>query len=316
MTHTCKHDAETLKQLQALPLRAKIFESRQRIAEWVKHWGEDKVYVAFSGGKDSTVLLDLVRRDYPDVPAVFCDTGLEYPEIRDFVKTFDNVTWIRPEMGFKDVIEKYGYPVISKRIAQYVHEVRSAKGETATKKLRLTGIKTDGSKSPMGKISDKWQKLCYAPFETSNHCCKIMKKDPSRKYGKETGRVPFVGAMASDGNQRELTYTIFGCNAFELASQPRSWPMAFWLESNVWEYIKLRNLAYSKIYDIGYDRTGCMFCAFGAHLNTPNRFQRMQHTHPKQWKYCMDKLGMRDVLEYCGIPVEDKQLELDFGDKA
>lgn len=54
-----------------------------------------------------------------------------------------------------------------------------------------------------------------------------------------------------------------------------------------------------------------MFCAFGAHMEKePNRFQRMRKTHPKQWKYCMEKLGMREVLKFCGIPFEDKQMEL------
>ena len=55
----------------------------------------------------------------------------------------------------------------------------------------------------------------------------------------------------------------------------------------------------------GCDRTGCMFCMFGCHLEKePNRFQRMKTTHPKQYEYCMDKLGLREVLEYIGVPYE------------
>lgn len=101
-----------LKQKQSLNLKQKIIYSEKRIREWYKYW-DGLVYVAFSGGKDSTVLLDIIRNIYPDVPAVFVDTGLEYPEIKDFVKTIDNVTTIRPEMNFKQVIEKCGYPVVS-----------------------------------------------------------------------------------------------------------------------------------------------------------------------------------------------------------
>ena len=82
---------DDLRQLQALPLNLKVALTKQRIRQWVQEFGESGVYVSFSGGKDSTVLLHLVRSLYPDVVAVFCDTGLEYPEIRDFVKTFDNV---------------------------------------------------------------------------------------------------------------------------------------------------------------------------------------------------------------------------------
>lgn len=63
-----------LKQLQSLPLEVKIIKSMQRIKEWYEG-NQGNVYISFSGGKDSSVLLDLVRCIYPDIPAVFCDTG-------------------------------------------------------------------------------------------------------------------------------------------------------------------------------------------------------------------------------------------------
>jgi len=71
--------------LQTLSLSTKILWARDKIQRWYEYHG-GKVYVSFSGGKDSTVLLHLVREMYPDVPAIFCDTGLEFPEIREFVK--------------------------------------------------------------------------------------------------------------------------------------------------------------------------------------------------------------------------------------
>lgn len=103
-----------LRQMQSLPLAAKVRMTENRIRDWVREFGEDGVYVSFSGGKDSTVLLHIVRNMYPDVEAVFVNTGLEYPEIQKFVKTFDNVTILRPKMRFDEVIKKYGYPLISK----------------------------------------------------------------------------------------------------------------------------------------------------------------------------------------------------------
>ena len=98
--------------------------TKRRISEWVEYFGEDGVYVSFSGGKDSTVLLDLVRKSYPEIPAVFVDTGLEYPEIREFVRTFENVVWLKPKMNFRKVIEKYGYPFFSKEISECIAESR------------------------------------------------------------------------------------------------------------------------------------------------------------------------------------------------
>lgn len=115
---------QDLWQMQGLPLSAKVKMTQQRIRDWVYAYGEDGVYVSFSGGKDSTVLLHLVRELYPNVRAVFVDTGLEYPEIRQFVKTFDNVEWLKPKLTFKQVIQKYGYPFISKEVAECVYGAR------------------------------------------------------------------------------------------------------------------------------------------------------------------------------------------------
>ena len=119
-----KHTISDLYQMQSMPLHIKVRMTQNRIRGWIDEYGEDGVYVSFSGGKDSTVLLDMVRKMYPGVLAVFVDTGLEYPEIREFVKTFDNVTWLKPKKTFRQVIEEYGYPFISKEVSDKVQGAR------------------------------------------------------------------------------------------------------------------------------------------------------------------------------------------------
>lgn len=116
-----KHTIDDLRQMQALPLNLKIRLTEDRVRGWLDQYD---AYVSFSGGKDSTVLLDICRKIDRNIPAVFVDTGLEYPEIRNFVKTFDNVTWLKPKMNFKKVIEKYGYPFISKEVSECVYGAR------------------------------------------------------------------------------------------------------------------------------------------------------------------------------------------------
>ena len=111
------HDKQRLKELQALPLERKVLITQTRIIEWYKHYN-GQVYVSFSGGKDSTVLLHIARQLFPDIEAVYVDTGLEYPELREFVKSIDNVTWLKPEMNFRQVLDKYGYPIISKEVSK------------------------------------------------------------------------------------------------------------------------------------------------------------------------------------------------------
>lgn len=138
-----KNTRKDLQMLQALPLDVKVAKTKQRIREWVNHYGEDGVYVSFSGGKDSTVLLHLVRELYPNTVAAFCDTGLEYPEIREFVRRYDNVVWLKPKMNFKHTIEKYGYPFISKEVAEAVYGARRYLTKLAEREAALTDRQTD-----------------------------------------------------------------------------------------------------------------------------------------------------------------------------
>ena len=145
-----------LRMLQALPLELKVMRTKQRIREWVNYYGVDGIYVSFSGGKDSTVLLHIVRELYPGIEAVFVNTGLEYPEIQKFVKTFENVTILRPKMRFDEVIKTYGYPIISKSVSNCV---RGAKLGQQSRINLLNGKDVDGSDRKSKFIKSKYNRL-------------------------------------------------------------------------------------------------------------------------------------------------------------
>ena len=116
------HDNERLVELQRLPLHRKIGITISRISEWYNAFNGN-VYVSLSGGKDSTVLWDIVHKLFPDVPAVFSNTGLEYPEIQHFAKGICTDV-VSPKMSFTEVIKTYGYPVISKEVSEAIHYAR------------------------------------------------------------------------------------------------------------------------------------------------------------------------------------------------
>ena len=113
-----------LIQMQALPLDIKIRMTQERIRQWVHEYGVDGVFVSFSGGKDSTVLLDIARDLYPNIPAVFVDVPTQYPELRKFAQMFSDVEIIRPKISFFQVCEKYGFPMISKEVSECVQGAR------------------------------------------------------------------------------------------------------------------------------------------------------------------------------------------------
>ena len=121
-----KHTMTDLYQMQSLPLSAKIQMTARRITEWVDRFGEEGVYVSFSGGKDSTVLVDIVRNvcKYKDIPLVFVDVPTQYPELKKFAQTFQNLIVLKPKISFSQVCEKYGFPLISKEVSNCVSGAR------------------------------------------------------------------------------------------------------------------------------------------------------------------------------------------------
>jgi len=277
-------------------LTERIRYSQDLIQCWYESWG-GKVYVSFSGGLDSTALLHLVRAMYPDVPGVFVNTGLEYPEIVQFVNTVDNVIHLRPKMSFSKVIQEYGWPVVSKEQAQFLHELR------LTKSAKLRDIRLNGNKWGRGKVSKKWKFLIQAPFKISHKCCEVLKKRPVKLFEKKSGLAPMLGNTTEESSLRRLTANRWQCNAYE-CRRPTSKPLTHWTHKNVTDYISQNNIPYSSIYDMGYDRTGCMFCLFGADQNNPNKIQMVSKTHPKQHDFIINKLGAKEVMDFVGIPYE------------
>ena len=308
-----KHELWELKQMQSLPLSAKIRMTEARIKAWYEEF-DGNVYVARSGGKDSDVLGHIVKRMYPDVPQVFVNTGLEFDSVRIHgIEVSDEV--LRPQMSFVQVITKYGYPVISKEVSQIVTEVQKAiwKG-TEPPKYRMDKLNGTCIDKNTGELSTynmpQWKFLLDAPFRISHKCCDVMKKNPSKKYEKHSGNKPFLGTMADESRLRKTKWLQFGCNAFE-EKRPTSQPLSFWTEQDILTYIHTYGLDIADVYgDIVYTdddgmyysepffmdnmqltttgakRTGCVFCMFGI-TQDPERFLRLKEVEPKKYDYVM-----------------------------
>ena len=336
---------EAAKKLMALDVQDKEILTYEKLDEWYTAWG-GQCYVSFSGGKDSTVLAYLAARYLASfrtpiwpLNLVFVNTGLEYPEIQKFVNEYAdwlrrefprvtvNLIRLRPEMNIRRVVTKYGYSIVSKEVADCVWQAR--RNPRGTRAARLLGklLDKDGNKSAY--CCDNWAFLLDAPFLVSGECCRIMKKSTAHAYESKTHENSMVATMAAEGRQRFQKWTATGCNAFE-GRRPLSKPMSFWTEQDVLHLIVDRQIPLAsdgdndyaetlidcKLHCTGCQRTGCMFCAFGAHLEKGvNRFERMKLTHPKHYAFCIgggafdtdglwkptkDGLGYARVLDYIG----------------
>ena len=177
---------------------------------------------------------------------------------------------------------------------------------------------------------EKYKFFLDAPFEISNKCCNIMKKNPAHDYTKKHKRYFMTAEMAEESRLRKQQWLDHGCNGFDLKI-PKSMPMAFWTEQDVLQYIVRFDLPICEIYgDVvvdykkmgqiegqmsmfmddkplkttGSDRTGCTFCGFGIHLErNPNRFEQMKENHPQMYDYIMKPweeggLNYREILTW------------------
>mgnify|MGYP000042769591 CR=1 FL=1 len=316
---------EAAKQLLALDLEDKEILTYEKLDQWYTAWN-GKCYVSFSGGKDSTVLAYLAARYLSsfrtppwELNLVFVNTGLEYPEIQKFVNEYAdwlrgefprvtiNLARLRPKMNIRQVVTKYGYSIVSKEVSDCITDAKRNPNSLRMKRLRGEAVRNDGQ--PSAYNCEKWEFLLYAPFKISAKCCSIMKKSPLKTYAHKTDQQATTATMAEESRLRMMHWLNTGCNAFE-GKQPMGKPMSFWTEQDVLRFIVDRELPIASVYgDIvasdgendytetlidcklhctGCHRTGCMFCAFGAHLEKgENRFERMKHTHPKHYDFCI-----------------------------
>lgn len=346
---------EKAKELMALDTEYKEIITYGKIEEWFTAW-DGKAYMSFSGGKDSTLLAYLVANwlsHYRTPPwplnLVFVNTGLEYPEVQHFVDEYVvwlrrefprvtiNLTRLRPKINIRQVVAEYGYSIVSKEVANCVWLARMFGYKSCLAKLRGEAVDKNGKPSIFN--CENWAYLLNAPFLVSSECCKVMKKTPARRYESETKQKAIIATMADEGRRRYTTWLQTGCNAFE-GKRPMGKPMSFWTEQDVLHFIVDRQIPIASVYgDIvagdgendydatlvdcplhctGCQRTGCMFCAFGAHLEKgENRFERMKHTHPKHYAFCIGGgefdpadglwkpnekgLGYGRVLDYIGV---------------
>lgn len=177
---------------------------------------------------------------------------------REFPRVAVNLHRLRPKLNIRQVLTRYGYPVIGKKQARFIRDLQNAHGQNdATVNLYLTGYNRQGVYCSTMKLADKWHYLKDAPFHISEQCCDVMKKAPAKRYEATSGCVPFTAMMASESQQREKEWKRTGCNAFD-GKRPMSKPMSFWTDQDVLAFLKDENI-----------------------------FERMKRTHPKHYDFCI-----------------------------
>lgn len=329
--------------MQNLPYEVKVKRAELRAREFIERLDDmGKTAHVSVGGPDSITLLVFLRSIGLDIPAVSV-SALEDKSIQKVHKEL-GVIRIAPGKSKKEILQEYGFPVISKKIAGRIELLQNPTEKNKTVRHAIItgecGEQGHFAKNSRMKLPNKWLELFagyenenegvdyqIAPFKVSNKCCLYMKEQPCDHWAKEHNSAPFLGLMASEGGQREESLVEHGCNYFG-KTVIRSAPFAPFLRQDLLQlaldlkvpvpeiYGEIRRKSDGKLYTTKAQRTGCNMCGFGIHLEKrPHRFDRLRERNPKEWEFWMyrcctdpktgEKYGWGRVLDYIGVGWED-----------
>lgn len=264
-----------------------LFDRINVIKDTITKYGEDKFYIAFSGGKDSTVLHYLIDIALPGnkIPRVFINTGIEFIDIVKYAKSMaekdPRFEIVNAGVNIRKTLEEVGYPFKSKEHAKKVDM------------WQRHGVKTNY----LARYLDRNTKSKYRcpeilryQFEGENHlrishfCCQKMKKDPMHKWEKQNKKqVALTGIRQGEGGERA---NIKGCTVFKDGKLRKFHPLL--VVSDEWEkwFIKENNIQLCKLYypPFNFSRTGCKGCPFA--LNLQEELEVLQKYLPNERKQC------------------------------
>ena len=329
--------------MQALPYEVKIKRAELRAREYIEKQDDMELNAHVSvGGLDSIVLLLFLRHIGIDVPAISV-SALEDKSIQRIHRELGVIS-IPPGKPKVQILQEYGFPVISKKIAGRIDTLQRPTEKNKTVRHAIItgecGAQGHYAKNSHMKLPQKWLELFagyenetenvnykIAPFKVSNKCCLYMKEQPCDRWAKEHKSRPYLGLMASEGGQREEALTEHGCNYFG-KGVIRSAPFAPFLRQDLLQlaldlkapvpeiYGTIERRPDGTLYTTGAQRTGCSMCGFGVHMETrPHRFDRLRVRNPKEWEFWMyrcctdpetgEKFGWGRVLDYIGVEWEN-----------
>lgn len=284
-----KQRFQYLKEIQNLPLEHKIEETRVLLSFVLKQ--HTRPIIAWSGGKDSTVLLHMALEQSPNIDVLWVNTGVEFPECMHFildlrVKWNLNLHIAKPETTFWKVVDKFGWPMLGKggnggwqSRAAYLERKGKTKLAKATRDARIGAA-----------------------------CCRLLKKNPSDKLYRELEiDCVILGNMVAESRQRFLNWAQRGDYYYAPSeNRHKAWPMAFWNDEDIWEYHSRFGLPHSAVYDKSHRRNGCWPCLMDFRF-PDSKLSLLRQSHPKLWRFLLVDKGLGKRILVLKIALEDEE---------
>ncbi|WDS60550.1 PAPS reductase [Bacillus phage BC-6] len=263
-----------------------------------------QIYLSFSGGKDSTVVAELIKMAKlpTDIPFVFANTGIELNATLEHVKNFDypNVVLVKPRKPAVKIWKEDGRPIKSKlkseALGTYQKHLDDPFGTSRSRQL-ISGEAEKGGeklgKKTMYGLAKKDFHLLHPDLEykIANKCCHYMKKMPFKDFAKDNNmNGTFTGVRSNEGGVRKVAYT--SCVHIKKIGDKEyvtSMPIFDWTDEMMEEFISLYNVKLSRAYtEYGMERTGCMACPFSR--NIQNDLKVIHDHEPIKYKASMKML--------------------------
>lgn len=315
---------------QKLPYEAKVAYAHTRAWEFFNECCKRELNCHVSvGGLDSITLLLFLRSIGIDVPAVSVSV-LEDKSIQSVHESI-GVIPLKPLKSKVDVIKEFGYPILSKEIANKISLLQHPTSDNATVRHAIitgeTGVYGGNRKNTRMKLSQKWLELfggyenvnenvdyLFPDFLVSDKCCYYLKEKPCDIWAKSNNSVPYLGLMASEGGRRQKSLMINGCNYFG-STTIRSAPFAIFTRQDLLQlaldlnvpvpsiYGEIKRDSEGHLYTTGAQRTGCSMCGFGIQkeITRPHRFDLLYFTNPDEWDFWLNSVGFGHVFDWIGF---------------
>lgn len=288
-------------------------EAKKKLKEYVEFHNIplEKIVLSFSGGKDSTILLYLIKElGWIDkIHIVFSNTGMEFDAIYEFINQLKqegiNIEEVKPKTALPLIYLKYGIPIHSKYTSEmlyrlqyhnfdFINDTFKEYDELIKKYPHCKSALTWLCGTNIKLNCPHWLKkqLKYLTFKVSNKCCDLLKKKPFQQVVKKyKPQLMILGIRKAEGGIRTVAYK--GC-IHQTKTYTKFFPLFHWSDEEVWEIIKEHNIPISKAYtEYGSIRTGCVGCPFAKDYKKeleilkeyePNKYNYSVSTYANVWK--------------------------------
>ena len=228
-------------------------------------------YLAYSGGTDSTVLLDVIYKLTPwRPPCVYVDAQNDYPGTLDHVRAVAarygaELHAIQATRPLSYQWTRVGWPMLGK-----------LRGREWMQRNRHLGVKIDCSS-----------------------CCAKMKTDPARQFAKGKGfGLAFTGQRGEEDDTLRGSHAHFnGALSFNQAAE--IWtanPLTGWTATMVNRYSEAHNLPQHPARSRGAVTIGCIWCGGGAQFSA-SCYRILRTTAPDLWRrFIVDMAGGEVIL--------------------